>query len=234
MKKIIVAIDGFSACGKSSTAKILAAMLNYVYIDTGAMYRAVTLYFMEHFVKLTDPKDVAHALNQINLEFRLHGKNNEIYLNGLNVEKKIRTMEISKKVSDVSAIKAVREELVAQQRKLGKQKGVVMDGRDIGTTVFPEAALKLFMIADIDIRSARRQEELLQKGKMVSFDEVKENLIERDRIDSSRKESPLRKADDALVIDTTHLTFDEQIEIILDLIDTRVINEMRQELASAK
>lgn len=228
MKKIIVAIDGYSACGKSSTAKILASILNYVYIDTGAMYRAVTLYFIDNFIKVTDPKAVNKALQNINLEFKLHGKDNEIYLNGLNVENQIREMKVSKKVSEVSTIKEVREALVAQQRKLGRHKGVVMDGRDIGTVVFPQASLKLFMTAELDIRAERRQAEILEKGKLVSMDEVKENLIKRDEIDSSRKESPLKKADDALVIDTTHLTFEEQIDIILDLIDSKIVSEMRQ------
>lgn len=219
MKKIIIAIDGYSACGKSTTAKVVASLLNYAYIDTGAMYRAVTLYFLDHYIDITNPKSVAKALSEIDIRFHPNPKNNEneTYLNGLKVEGEIREMRVAEKVSEVSAIKEVRVAMVAQQQKLGKHKGVVMDGRDIGTVVFPGAELKVFMTADFDVRAERRQKELLEKGELVELDLVKENLAMRDQIDTSRKESPLAKADGAIEIDTTHVTFDEQVEQIIHL-----------------
>lgn len=216
MKKIIIAIDGYSACGKSTTAKQVAAVLGYRYIDSGAMYRAVTLYFLDHHVALTNPKEVEKALAQVQLTFHVnsHGVT-EMFLNGVNVEKKIRKMRISENVSPVSALKEVRVAMVDQQRKLGKDKGIVMDGRDIGTVVFPDAELKLFLTADMQVRAARRQQELLEKDNLVDLDTVIANITERDRIDSTRKESPLVKATDAVEIDTTHITIDEQVDEVL-------------------
>lgn len=219
MKKIVIAVDGYSACGKSSTAKEVASILGYVYIDSGAMYRAVTLFFLRNYINLTNPKDIEKALDQINISFVPDSDTgiNETYLNGLNVEEAIRGMDVSGKVSEVSAIAKVRKAMVEQQRKLGKNKAVVMDGRDIGTFVFPDADLKVFMKADFDVRAARRQQELLERGAMIGFDEVKKNLQHRDTIDTTREESPLRKADDAYVIDTTKLTMEEQIGQIVGL-----------------
>ncbi len=221
----MIAIDGYSACGKSSTAVEVAERLDYIYIDSGAMYRAVTLYFLDHYVNLTNPKAVTQALANIQIEFKPGSKTNqnETYLNGLNVEEQIRTMRVSNKVSEVSALSAVREALVLQQRKLGKHKAVVMDGRDIGTHVFPEAELKVFMCAEFEIRAGRRQKELLEKGLLIDLEEVKKNLAHRDTIDTTREESPLTKAEDAHVIDTSYLTLEEQIEKILEL--ARVIIE---------
>lgn len=217
-KKIVIAIDGYSACGKSTTAKQVASILGYRYIDSGAMYRAVTLYFIENHVSLTNPKEISKALQQINITFKVNSKNiSETYLNGLSVEKEIRKMRVSERVSEVSAIKEVRVALVEQQRKMGKEKGVVMDGRDIGTVVFPQAELKFFMTADVMVRAFRRQKELLDKDQMVDLDEVVENLIQRDKIDTTRKESPLIQAPDACVIDTTHITIDEQVDEVVRL-----------------
>ncbi|WP_339794986.1 (d)CMP kinase [uncultured Imperialibacter sp.] len=228
MRKIVIAIDGYSGCGKSTTARAVAGLLGYIYIDTGAMYRSVTLYFIDNHVSLTDPRAVSKALEQIDITFHYNAgkKVNEVYLNGLNVEKEIRGMEVSQKVSDVSAIKEVRNALVAQQRKMGKSKGVVMDGRDIGTVVFPDADLKIFMTADLYVRAERRQKELLGKGQLVELEEVIENLRSRDEIDTSRKESPLKKAANAIEIDTTHITFEEQIELITNLATSKLISEV--------
>lgn len=216
LKKIVIAIDGYSACGKSTTAKQVAAVLGYKYIDTGAMYRAVTLYFIDNHVAITNPKEVSRALQNIHLTFMVNAKNvSETFLNGLNVEKEIRKMRVSERVSEISAIKEVRVALVDQQRKMGKEKGVVMDGRDIGSVVFPQAELKFFMTADILVRAFRRQKELLMKDQLVDLDEVVDNLIQRDKIDTSRKESPLIQAQDAIVIDTTHITIDEQVDEVV-------------------
>jgi cytidylate kinase len=216
LRKIVIAIDGYSACGKSSTAKLVANILGYRYIDTGAMYRAVTLYFLEHHVALTNPKEVSRALQQLSISFKVNSKNiTETFLNGLNVEKPIRSMRISERVSEVSAIKDVRTAMVEQQRKLGKEKGVVMDGRDIGTVVFPQAELKLFMNADLLVRAFRRQKELLDKDRLVDLDDVISNIVQRDQIDTTRAESPLRQAEDAVLIDTTHLTLDEQVDEVV-------------------
>ena len=216
LKKIVIAIDGYSACGKSTTAKQVASILGYRYIDTGAMYRAVTLHFLDHHVALTNPKEVTRALQQIHITFKVNSKNiSETFLNGLNVEKEIRKMRISENVSQVSTLKEVRQTLVDQQRRMGKEKGVVMDGRDIGTVVFPNAELKLFMTAEVLVRAFRRQRELLQRGQLVDLDDVIENLLHRDKIDTGREESPLRQADDAIVIDTTHITIDEQVDEVV-------------------
>ncbi|HEY0656686.1 MAG TPA: (d)CMP kinase [Chryseosolibacter sp.] len=224
MKKIVIAIDGYSACGKSTTAKQVAAILGYRYIDTGAMYRAVTLYFLDHHIALTNPKEIAKALQQINISFKVNSRNvSETYLNGLNVENDIRKMRVSENVSQVSAIKDVRVFLVDQQRRMGKEKGVVLDGRDIGTVVFPTAELKVFMTAEVLVRAFRRQRELLEKNNMVDLDEVVDNLLQRDKIDTTRAESPLRQADDALVIDTTHITIDEQVDEVVRLAFSKTI-----------
>ncbi len=219
LKKIIIAIDGYSACGKSTTAKALAAELNYDYIDSGAMYRAVTLYFLENHVAITNPKEVDTALQKISTSFKknLNTHSFDIFLNGLNVVDEIREMRISENVSQVSALSKVRKAMVSQQRKLGKKRGVVMDGRDIGTVVFPEAELKIFMNADMQIRAYRRQKELLEKGELIDLTSVIENLKTRDELDSSRAEGPLKKAEGAIALDTTHITLDEQIEIAISL-----------------
>jgi cytidylate kinase len=216
LRKIVIAIDGYSACGKSTTAKEVANILGYRYIDSGAMYRAVTLYFLDHHVALTNPKEISRALQQITVSFKVNSKGkSETYLNGLNVEKAIRKMRVSEIVSEVSTIKEVRVALVEQQRRLGKEKGIVMDGRDIGTVVFPNAELKLFMNADILIRAFRRQKELLDRDQLIDLDDVIENILHRDDIDTSRKESPLKQAEDAVVIDTTHIAIDEQVDEVV-------------------
>ncbi|PIB37088.1 cytidylate kinase [Reichenbachiella sp. 5M10] len=227
MKKIIIAIDGYSACGKSSTAKQVASKLNYRYVDTGAMYRAVTLYFMENYVDQTNPKSVEKALDKIEITFHHNEKTgkSETYLNGLNVEKRIREMEISQNVSEVSAIKAVRDDLVKQQQKMGRSKGLVMDGRDIGSVVFPEAELKIFMTADFDVRAERRQKELFDKDELVDLDDVKANLKQRDTIDTTRAESPLIRAKDSIEVDTTHMYFNEQVDHITQLADSKMLQK---------
>lgn len=227
MKKIIVAIDGLSACGKSTTAKAIASEMNYAYIDSGAMYRAVTLYFYNNHIPITNPKEVEKALKSIDITFKLNeeGDMNDTYLNGLNVEDEIRQMYISERVSEVSAISAVRKALVTQQRKMGKSKGIIMDGRDIGTVVFPEAELKIYMTAEFYIRAERRQKELLNKEELVGLEKVMDNLNKRDRIDSTREDSPLMKAKGAIEIDTTHLTMEEQVEEILHLMTSKLIEK---------
>lgn len=225
LQKIIIAIDGYSSCGKSTTAKLVAAKLGYGYIDTGAMYRAVTLFFLEHNITLTNPKEIEKALSEINISFHYNPKTeeNETFLNGLNVEKEIRKMYISDQVSEVSAVPEIRHAMVAQQQKMGKKKGIVMDGRDIGTRVFPDAELKIFMTADLNLRAFRRQQELLNKKQMVNLDEIKQNLIHRDQIDTTRKESPLVKSPDAHLLDTTFLTVEEQVELVVDLALSRML-----------
>jgi len=224
MRKIIIAIDGFSACGKSTTAKEVAKIIGYRYIDSGAMYRAVTIYFLDQHIALTNPKEIVNALQKIRITFQINGNGvTETFLNGLNVEKKIRKMRISENVSQVSAIKEVRAAMVQQQRKLGKDKGLVMDGRDIGSVVFPEAELKLFLTADILVRAFRRQRELLEKEDLVDLDTIIANLQKRDEIDSQRKESPLVQARDAIVIDTTHITIHEQVDEVVRLALGRIV-----------
>lgn len=227
MGKIVIAIDGYSGCGKSSTAKAVAKALGFTYIDSGAMYRAVTLHFLNHYLTPSNPQDVAKGLKTLEISFHPNPdtQKQETYLNGINVEDDIRTMRVSERVSEVATLKSVRQELVAQQQRLGKKKGVVMDGRDIGSVVFPDAELKIFMTADLETRAARRQQELLEKGDLVDLEEIKSNLAERDRIDSSRAESPLIKVSDAVEIDTTHLTFDEQVAQIVQLAKEVIENE---------
>lgn len=221
MQKITIAVDGYSSCGKSTTAKRVAKKLGYSYIDTGAMYRAVTLYFIEHHITYTNEKEVEKALENINIEFRRNPNDgrNETFLNGLNVEDEIRKLYIANQVSEVSAIATVRHAMVAQQRRMGKKKGVVMDGRDIGTVVFPDAELKIFMTADPLIRANRRQIELAERGDLVDLEEIIENIRKRDLIDTTRKESPLKKAEDAIEIDTSYMTLDEQVELVCLLAD---------------
>ncbi len=213
-KKIIITIDGWSSCGKSTLAKQLAKKLGYVYVDSGAMYRAITLYFLRNHIDWTDAKEVQKALKEIHLEFHFNEKaeQSEIYLNDENVEYVIRDLVIAEKVSEIAAIREVREFAVAQQQKMGAKKGIVMDGRDIGTVVFPKAELKIFMTADNAVRVERRFKELYEKNPNITIEEVKANLEMRDYIDSHREVSPLRKADDAIVLDNTHLTEEEQFQ----------------------
>lgn len=224
MQKIVIAIDGYSGCGKSSTAKAVAKILNYTYIDSGAMYRAATLHFLNNHVTLSNPKDVKKNLENLQISFHVNPDNGkqETFLNGGNVEDEIRSMKVSEYVSEVSKIKEVRTALVAQQQHLGRKKGVVMDGRDISTVVFPEAELKVFMTADLKIRAERRQKELLEKGEMVALDKIIQNLADRDEIDSTRKESPLFKADDAVELDTSTLDFEEQVYQIVELAKNKI------------
>ncbi len=219
MKKIIVAIDGYSGCGKSTTAKLVAEKLNYVYIDSGAMYRAVTLFFLRHEVPLDSTEAVKKALSLIDIRFEYnpYTHKSETYLNGESIEEEIRMMAVSDRVSEVSKIHEVREAMVALQQKLGTQKGIVMDGRDICTHVFPHAELKIFMEADIYIRAERRQAELLAKGEDVPISDIIHNLQKRDHIDTSRAESPLRKAEDAIELDSSNITIEEQTAYVIEL-----------------
>ncbi|HEX5654917.1 MAG TPA: (d)CMP kinase [Chitinophagaceae bacterium] len=212
-KKIIITIDGWSSCGKSTLAKQLARELGYIYVDSGAMYRAITLYFLRNNVDLADKKEIKKALKSVNLEFVHNSKSqvSEMFLNEENVEYLIRDLIIAEKVSDVAAIKEVREFAVAQQQKMGAKKGIVMDGRDIGTVVFPKAEVKIFMTADNAVRVERRFRELYEKNPNITIEEVKNNLEMRDYIDSNREFSPLRKADDALELDNTNLTEVQQL-----------------------
>lgn len=220
-KKIIITIDGWSSCGKSTLAKQLAKTLNYVYIDSGAMYRAITLYFLRNHTDWTDAKEVKEALTNTHLHFEYNAKSaqSEIFLNDENVEYVIRDLVIAEKVSDVAAIAAVRTFAVAQQQKMGAKKGIVMDGRDIGTTVFPKAELKIFMTADISVRVTRRYKEMFDKNPNITIEEVKSNLEMRDYIDSHREVSPLRKAEDAIEINNTNITEKEQLEYALQLVN---------------
>lgn len=221
MKKIVIAVDGHSSCGKSTMAKELARQIGYTYVDSGAMYRAVTLYAIENGffedgeLKLDQLKD---AIDAIRITFRRNEQTlqQETYLNGRNVEKEIRRMDVADKVSPIAAISFVRKEMVRQQQAMGEQKGIVMDGRDVGTVVFPDAELKFFVTASPEVRAQRRLAELKAKGENVSFEEVLDNLNKRDLIDSTRQEGPLRQADDALVLDNSHMTIDEQNQWMLD------------------
>jgi len=224
VSKITIAIDGYSSCGKSTLAKAVAQKLNYNYIDTGAMYRAITLYCLENGLidehQNVDEARLHEALDNIIVGFRFNPntKVSETYLNGENVESRIRTMQISDNVSKVSSIPEVRDKMVALQREMGKSKAVVLDGRDIGTNVFPHAELKLFMTADNEIRTQRRMDELRSKGHYVSFEEVKLNLMKRDYEDTHRKKNPLTKAKDAITLDNTDLSREQQLEFVLKLI----------------
>lgn len=223
-RKIIITIDGWSSCGKSTLAKQLSKELGYLYVDSGAMYRSITLYFLRNNTDWTDKKEVKKALKSIELEFVKNEKTqlSEMYLNGENVEYLIRELVVAEKVSDVAAIKEVREFAVAQQQRMGDKKGIVMDGRDIGTVVFPKAELKIFMTADNAVRVERRFKELYAKNPNITVEEVKNNLEMRDYIDSHREISPLRKAKDALVLDNTYLTEKEQFEKALNWVKERL------------
>ncbi|HLT54320.1 MAG TPA: (d)CMP kinase [Flavobacteriaceae bacterium] len=227
MKKITIAIDGFSSTGKSTLAKRLAKHLGYTYVDTGAMYRAVTLYAMQHnFIseKNINKEGLINNLKNIEISFAFNKALGfaEVYLNGINVENEIRTLEVSNFVSKVAAIPEVRRKLVEQQHRMGKDKGLVMDGRDIGTVVFPDAELKLFLTASPETRAQRRFKELIDRGEKVLFEDVLKNVEERDYIDSHRKDSPLVKADDAVEIDNSRMTKEEQFETVLKLVNTKL------------
>src|SRR5690606_6617660 len=212
MKNKVIAIDGYSSCGKSTLAKALAKKIGFTYVDSGAMYRAVTLYFLRNHISLTDDAQIQSALENIHIDLVNVGGNLSVFLNQEDVSEEIRQMKVSEFVSEVSALKKVRKAMVAQQQALGKRKNIIMDGRDIGTTVFPNADLKIFMTASPEIRALRRYHELQAKGENVSMEEVVENLSHRDHIDTHREESPLTQAEDAFVLDNSNLSEDEQLE----------------------
>ncbi len=225
--KITIAIDGHSSCGKSTIAKALAVRFGYIFIDSGAMYRAVTLYALRHFWVAdgeVNASELIRALPDIQIDFRYNPETqkSEMFLNGENVEDEIRQLPVSRNVSPVAAIAEVREAMVRLQQAMGKNKGIVMDGRDIGTVVFPEAELKLFVTASPEIRAKRRFDELTAKGEVVSYSEILENVQERDHIDSTREASPLRKADDALVLDNSSMTREEQLEWVIGKVEERL------------
>lgn len=224
MKKIIIAIDGWSSTGKSTLAKQLAKALKYIYVDSGAMYRAITLYFLRNHIDWTNTKEVKKGLKQINIEFQNNSLTDasEIYLNGENVEYVIRDLVVAEKVSEIAAIKEVREFAVAQQQKLGDQKGIVMDGRDIGTAVFPNAELKIFMTADSSVRVERRFKELFEKNPNITIEEVKSNLEMRDYMDSHREISPLKKTKDSILLDNTNLTEKEQFQKAMEWTEKKI------------
>lgn len=216
MRKITIAIDGYSSCGKSTMAKDLAREIGYIYVDTGAMYRSVTLFAMRNNLFNEDGSiktdELKNRMNKINISFKLNSETGrpDTYLNGELVEKEIRSMDVSERVSKIAALPFVREALVAQQQAMGKEKGIIMDGRDIGTVVFPDAELKIFVTASAEVRAQRRYDELKAKGMPADFDDILKNVKERDYIDSHRETSPLRKADDALELDNSHMTIEEQ------------------------
>lgn len=228
MKKITIAIDGFSSCGKSTMAKDLARELGYVYIDTGAMYRSVTLYAMEHGMINPDgsiqEENLQAAMSQIQISFQFNPETGrpDTYLNNTRVEDRIRTLEVSSHVSPVAALGFVREAMVAQQRLMGEVGGVILDGRDIGTVVFPNAELKIFVTASAEIRAQRRLDELKAKGEAVDFEAILKNVQERDYIDTHREIAPLKQADDAVVLDNSHMTIPEQKQWLLDLVQSRI------------
>ena len=216
---IIIAIDGWSSCGKSTLAKALAKKLSYAYIDTGAMYRACTYYFIQHQIDLKDEDAVQAALKNIQITFKSIEGLNTTFLNDVNVEQEIRSMDVSNLVSPVAELSVVRKFLVEQQQAMGQQKSVVLDGRDIGTVVFPNAELKIFLTAEPEVRAERRFEELKQKGIQITLAEVIANLQERDHIDSTRADSPLKQAEDAHLIDNTYMDLDTSIKKVLELMD---------------
>jgi len=226
MKKIIITLDGYSSCGKSTLAKQMAAHLNYVFIDSGAMYRAITLYFIRHRIDVTNSDAVIEALAHIHLAFKLNEQTGraDMYLNNENVEEEIRGLEVSNNVSQVAALEPVRIFSVAQQQLMGIQKGIVMDGRDIGTAVFPGAELKIFVTASPEVRVERRYQELVAKDPAITKAEIQANLEMRDHIDSTREFSPLKQAHDALVLDNSSLTRDEQLELALSWAQERIAN----------
>lgn len=221
MKKIIIAIDGFSSCGKSTMAKALARNIGYLYFDSGAMYRAVALYCMQNGLiegEQVKSEALRERMKEIHITFEAdpETKNSITFLNGTNVEHEIRSLEVSKLVSPVAALDFVRSEMVEQQREMGKQKGIVMDGRDIGTTVFPEAEMKVFVTASAEVRAQRRYDELVARGDTPNFNDILENVLQRDHIDQTREVSPLKKADDALLLDNSNLTREEQMEWLIE------------------
>ena len=223
-KRIIIAIDGYSSCGKSTFAKAIARRLGYIFIDTGAMYRAVTLYALEHGAirsGIVHEEEVVRLLDEISITFRFNPERgaSDIYVNGTFVEGKIRTIEVSNCVSAVSAIAEVRQKLVAMQQEMGRKRGVVMDGRDIGTVVFPDAELKIFMTADPRVRAQRRYDELTAKGDQVSLEEIEQNVRDRDYQDMHRAISPLRQAEDAVVLDNSQMTVEEQMEWVMTRVE---------------
>jgi cytidylate kinase len=228
MKKITIAIDGFSSCGKSTMAKDLAKKLGYVYVDTGAMYRAVTLYAMRNGLFNADGSvktaDLERQMSKINITFKLNktAERPDTYLNNELVENDIRTLEVSNHVSQIAAVPFIREAMVAQQQRMGKDKGVVMDGRDIGTTVFPEAELKVFVTASAEVRAQRRYDELKEKGMPADFNDILKNVQERDYIDSHREVSPLRKAPDAIELDNSHMTITEQSAWLMEQVKQKI------------
>ena len=231
MKKIIIAIDGYSSCGKSTMAKDLARKIGYVYVDTGAMYRAVTLFAMRHNLFNADGSvkavELEPLMEQVSIGFRLNAATGrpDTYLNGECVEQTIRSIEVSSHVSPIAALPFVRKALVAQQQLMGQEKGIVMDGRDIGTTVFPHAELKIFVTASADVRARRRYDELRAKGMPADYDEIKHNVEERDYIDTHRQVSPLRKADDALLLDNSNMTIEQQNQWLMEQYERAVGKE---------
>lgn len=229
MKNIIIAIDGHSGCGKSSTAKSVAKALGLKYIDSGATYRAATLYFLKNNIDINDLQAVQEALKGISVDIRFNPASGkyETWLNGENVENDIRRMEVTERVSEVSAIPEVRTAMTAEQRRMAKGASVIMDGRDIGTAVFPYADLKIFMTADVNIRAERRVKELIENNMPADLNAVRDNLLKRDRIDSGRAVNPLKRADDAIDVDTTNLTFDEQVAKIVELAKKRNDHQVR-------
>lgn len=217
-KPIIIAIDGYSSCGKSTLAKQIAKELHYVFVDSGAMYRAVTLYFLENHVDIEDDNAIQQALDHVNITFMNINGNNTTFLNGRNVETDIRSLKVSQLVSEVSAISIVRKKMVALQRKMSDVQGLVMDGRDIGSVVFPDAHIKFFITADPIVRAQRRFNELLAKNQKSDLHEVISNLEHRDKIDTEREDSPLKKADDAILLDNTHYDIEQQFEVAMQYI----------------
>lgn len=229
--KIIIAIDGYAGCGKSTLARQLARELNYLFLDTGAMYRAVTLYCLQNHIDWTDESALTPAFNKIHIVFETHhvatnpspsAIEQSTYLNGVNVETEIRSLDVSNKVSEVAAVSSVRKFLVRQQQEIGKQKGIVMDGRDIGTVVFPDAELKIFVTAKMEVRVQRRLNELKSQGIKVSAAEIEKNLKKRDLEETTRADSPLKKADDAIELDNSDMTMEEQLNWALNLAKSRM------------
>lgn len=222
LNEIIVAIDGYSGTGKSSTAKEVARQLGYIYVDSGAMYRAVTFYFLQHGVDISNSSEVIKSLKHIYLQFKNEERQNILFMNGESVDDKLRTMEVNQLVSEVSTLVNVRRELVKQQQKMGIDRKIVMEGRDIGTVVFPNAKLKVFMVASLEVRSKRRKLELDEQTTPIPLEEIMSNLKKRDQIDSEREEGPLRQTAGALVIDTSYLTFKEQV--------TKIVNQAKKHI----
>lgn len=222
-KNIVVAIDGYSSCGKSTLAKALAKKLHFIYVDSGAMYRAVTLYFINQGIKLDDESAIERALQDIHLNFHSRDYQTHITLNDEEVSEEIRKMHVSEIVSEVSALRSVRKEMVKQQQRMGKLKNMVMDGRDIGTTVFPFADVKIFMTADPKIRAERRYKESKEKGELISLEEIFDNIAHRDFLDTTRRESPLMRAKDAIVLDNTTLNEKQQLEFALERVKPFII-----------